>query len=366
MSYLSERGIIMKTILSIFLQIILLNTFSFAEIIHVPTDIDSIQGGIDLAIDGDTVLVDVGTYYENIDFNGKNITVGSLFLITNDKSYIYKTVIDGNQYKNVVYFDGTIDSTAVLCGFTITNGLGYGFCEIGCRYDGGGITCNKSNPTLSNLRITKNIAPRGGGIYLESSNPKLINVTITENEADVGGGIYFGRTDLQFYKGSDSKPEFSSTNRCNIYSNYAPHGLDLFSENDTLTIEVLVDTFTVLIPDSTYAYPLNKFTFDIMNATVTNLSNNYANIPTKLLLNQNYPNPFNPSTSIEFTLPKSEFMTLKVFNILGKEVATLVSNKLNQGNHTYQFDGKNLASGIYYYQIIAGEYTEVKKMVLMK
>jgi hypothetical protein len=83
-------------------------------------------------------------------------------------------------------------------------------------------------------------------------------------------------------------------------------------------------------------------------------------------LSQNYPNPFNPSTTINFQIPKSKFTTLKVYNILGKEVATLVSNKLNQGNHTYQFDGKNLASGIYYYQLVAGEFREVKKMILLR
>jgi len=88
--------------------------------------------------------------------------------------------------------------------------------------------------------------------------------------------------------------------------------------------------------------------------------------PSKYHLYQNYPNPFNPSTTIEFTLPKSEFITLKIFNTLGQKVATLVSKKLNQGNHTYTFDGSNLASGIYYYQLVAGEYREVKKMILLR
>jgi hypothetical protein len=83
-------------------------------------------------------------------------------------------------------------------------------------------------------------------------------------------------------------------------------------------------------------------------------------------LSQNYPNPFNPSTTIEFTLPKSEFVELKVYNILGKEVSTLVSKKLNQGNHTYTFDGRILASGVYYYQLVAGDYMEVKKMILIR
>jgi predicted GH43/DUF377 family glycosyl hydrolase len=88
--------------------------------------------------------------------------------------------------------------------------------------------------------------------------------------------------------------------------------------------------------------------------------------PGNFVLNQNYPNPFNPSTTIKFTLPKTEFVELKVYNILGKELATLVSNKLNQGNHTYQFDGRNLASGIYYYQLVTGDYREVKKMILLR
>lgn len=69
---------------------------------------------------------------------------------------------------------------------------------------------------------------------------------------------------------------------------------------------------------------------------------------------------------IEFSLPKSEFVELKVYNILGKEVSTLVSRKLNEGNHTYQFNGNNLASGIYYYQLGAGDYRDVKKMILLR
>jgi hypothetical protein len=88
--------------------------------------------------------------------------------------------------------------------------------------------------------------------------------------------------------------------------------------------------------------------------------------PKNFSLNQNYPNPFNPSTTIEFTIPKSEYVELKVYNILGKEVATLVSRNLNQGNHTYTFDGKNLASGVYYYQLVAGDFREVKKMILLR
>ena len=88
--------------------------------------------------------------------------------------------------------------------------------------------------------------------------------------------------------------------------------------------------------------------------------------PSKYHLAQNHPNPFNPSTTIELTLPKPEYVELKVYNILGKEVTIVLSKKLTQGNHIYTFDGKNLASGIYYYQLVAGNYRDVKKMILIK
>ena len=91
-----------------------------------------------------------------------------------------------------------------------------------------------------------------------------------------------------------------------------------------------------------------------------------SGLPAVFDLKQNYPNPFNPSTTIRFSLPKKEFVELKVYNILGKEVATIVSNELNQGNYSFMFNGTNLVSGVYYYQLIAGEYNEIKRMVLLK
>jgi parallel beta-helix repeat protein len=122
-------------------------------------------------------------------------------------------------------------------------------------------------------------------------------------------------------------------------------------------------------------------TFDTLNFNIKIYSNGYhlwsydiitalekedEQIPKTYSLSQNYPNPFNPSTSIEFSLPKSEYVELKVFNILGEKVTTLVSDKLQSGSHTFQFDGSDLASGIYLYRIEAGEFQDVKKMVLIR
>jgi glucuronoarabinoxylan endo-1,4-beta-xylanase len=83
-------------------------------------------------------------------------------------------------------------------------------------------------------------------------------------------------------------------------------------------------------------------------------------------LHQNYPNPFNPSTIIEFNLPVTSKVTLKVFNILGEEVATLLSASLLLGSHSVTWDASNLASGVYLYRLQAGDYVETRKMILMR
>ena len=88
----------------------------------------------------------------------------------------------------------------------------------------------------------------------------------------------------------------------------------------------------------------------------------------KYNLQQNYPNPFNPTTTIAFTIPSNEFVTLKVYDISGKEVAVLVNEHKNGGNYEVQFSAGslNLSSGIYFYRLQAGNFTDVKKMVLLK
>jgi len=83
-------------------------------------------------------------------------------------------------------------------------------------------------------------------------------------------------------------------------------------------------------------------------------------------LSQNYRNPFNPSTTIEFDLPKSSEVTLKVFNILGEEVATLVSDRLSAGSYSYEWNASNLASGVYLYRLEAEGFVQTRKMILMK
>ncbi|MEK7250185.1 MAG: T9SS type A sorting domain-containing protein, partial [Bacteroidota bacterium] len=83
-------------------------------------------------------------------------------------------------------------------------------------------------------------------------------------------------------------------------------------------------------------------------------------------LSQNYPNPFNPATIIKFQIPNSSFVTLKVFDLLGREVATLVNEQMKPGSYERTFEGNNLASGIYFYHLRASGFSQTKKLVLLR
>jgi hypothetical protein len=89
-------------------------------------------------------------------------------------------------------------------------------------------------------------------------------------------------------------------------------------------------------------------------------------LPVNYSLSQNYPNPFNPITTIEFQIPNSQFVTLKIYNLLGQEVTTLVSEKLKAGNYKYNWDAANFASGLYLYKLNAGDFGQTRKMLLLK
>ncbi len=147
----------------------------------------TIQHAIDAATVGDRVLVQPGVYRENIDFEGKDLTVGSLFLTTGSEDYILQTVIDGNRNGRVVTFTNGEAATALLSGFTITNGYAHGTSEP--ESYGGGIYTRHSSPTLTHLRVTGNEAvEEGGGLHIRDSSPTIRDIIVTGNHAGSGGG----------------------------------------------------------------------------------------------------------------------------------------------------------------------------------
>ena len=96
------------------------------------------------------------------------------------------------------------------------------------------------------------------------------------------------------------------------------------------------------------------------------ITGNGTNLPDKFELSQNYPNPFNPVTKINYAIPKQSVVTVKVFDMLGREVAVLVNEQKAAGYYSIDFDATALSSGVYIYKMKAGEYVQTKKMVLLK
>lgn len=174
------------------LSLILTTTTTWATTYYVNNPGESIQDGIDLATDGDTVIVLPGIYYENIFFNGKNIVLTSTDPY--DSAVVAATIIDGSFPDNpdsgsVVTFDGSETTTCVLSGFTIQNGTGSFDRDFWIRdYNGGGISGNSCYATLQFNNITGNSTERyGGGVY--NCDGAIRNNTISENLAGNGGGL---------------------------------------------------------------------------------------------------------------------------------------------------------------------------------
>ncbi|MCK4358088.1 MAG: hypothetical protein KAW92_04980 [Candidatus Cloacimonetes bacterium] len=231
----------MLPLLVLFISTVGLNTATITVNWDGSGDYTTIQGGIDTASDGDTVLVHPGTYVENINYNGKNIVLGSLFLATQDTTYIYQTIIDGNHDWGVAIFENGEDSLAILSGFTITNG----FCDAAGwpTYIAGGITCkNSSNPTLTNLWIHNNNGLAyygfGGGILCyENSSPRIENVIISENIASTGGGIICG---------VNSNPRLVNVSIVNNLARYNGGGIlcDINSSPYLINVEIVNNVAT--------------------------------------------------------------------------------------------------------------------------
>ena len=188
------------------------------RIIFVPAEYPTIQMGIDAAQTEDTVLVAPGLYPENINFNGKLVTVASRFLVNRDPEMIRETVIDGRGLEETVKFVRGESQDARLIGFTVTGGNGR---------EGGGIFMLRSSPRIAWCVITGNSAvDGGGGIYIYGSSPQLENLTIVGNTSEDGASA------IHLRNGS-----YPFLDNSIIYDN-GPHAVVMSDDRDPCTIRV--------------------------------------------------------------------------------------------------------------------------------
>ncbi len=270
---------------------------------------------------------------------------------------------------------------------------------------GGGANISKCSPLVINNVFVGNSATNGGGFYLVGNNMShLINNTIVNNQATEGGGMVIANSsapvlmnNIIWGNKASSNPAITLWNSsvktayCDIQGGWSGteniNADPLFADtlfhlsDDSPCIGAGTHSFdfggglTCHCPSTdingrSRPYPLDTRpdmgACESLLALVGIKSMPIATIPLEYSLSQNYPNPFNPSTTIEFTLPKSAFVTLKVYNLLGEEIATLVSEDLSAGKYKYLWDATRLASGVYFYRLHAGEFKQTKKLILMK
>jgi hypothetical protein len=119
--------------------------------------------------------------------------------------------------------------------------------------------------------------------------------------------------------------------------------------------------YEIQFPDTVFSYRALKYTLNTTTSAPENLQ-----MPASSSLSQNYPNPFNPSTNITFSIPDVQYVSLKVYDLLGKEITTLINNTMNPGSHSVQWNAANIPSGVYFYRLQAGSFMDTKKLVLLR
>ncbi|MEI7906929.1 MAG: T9SS type A sorting domain-containing protein, partial [Bacteroidota bacterium] len=134
-----------------------------------------------------------------------------------------------------------------------------------------------------------------------------------------------------------------------------------FVGNETAANPVSGDTYRIKIMK-----PLSKNDSYLFIPNLTKILSGLNTLPMQYSLSQNYPNPFNPATKIEFTIPNSSVVSLSVFDIFGREIETLLKQKLSAGSYTCYWNADHYPSGVYFYRLHTSEFTQTKKMILCK
>lgn len=295
--------------LAILFLLSILHQHAFSDTITVKPDgtgdYTTIQAGINgsSSSNGDTVLVWPGIYYENIQFNGKHITIASLHILNQDDWYIYNTIIDGNQNGVCVLMNGG-SSILTIEGITIQNGKDDGF---------GGIRLSNSDGLIKNCLIQNN---KGDGIAGEYCMVYLSGNTIRYNSGEYGGGgIGYG-----LYMDA----VYDSINRCNIYLNYAVAGCEIAKSWFSPPQTIYVDTFTVMEPDihflfsyDTYNIPVNDMEIHINHAYLVPVNHDLYVNPNSGDNNNSGITPEEPLKTIAYanSLIKSDSMNKNIIHL---------------------------------------------------
>jgi hypothetical protein len=324
---------------------------------------------MDLFVSGGVIGSGVDRLFRN---NGN----GTFTKITSDPIVTYNHWAGGSSWGDfnndgwLDMFDGGYDGINLLF---VNNGNGTftridtGIIVTDGNYKEGAGWCDYDNDGSLDLFVARNNYFGGNNClyHNEGTANKWINIKcvgIVSNKSGIGAKLYLkaiinGSPVLQMR-------EISSQTGGSISGQ---NSLNAFFGLGTTTI---IDSLKIVWPSGTIdrygQIQTNQFITAVEGQGITNVQNNSNITPEKFILYQNYPNPFNPSTVIRFQIKDSRYTMIKVYNILGKEVTTLVNEKKSPGTYEVTFDRSGLASGMYFYTLISGDFKATKRFVLIK
>jgi len=143
------------------------------------------------------------------------------------------------------------------------------------------------------------------------------------------------------------------------------NGFGLSSSENSKVETVLGQPFVGMMKSAPILISSGFITGPVLSSNITGVESGQF-IPLQFALQQNYPNPFNPSTIIRYTIPDRSHVSLRLFNLLGKEVVSLVDEMQGQGEHTVRLTPRSLSSGVYFYRLTAGRFTDQRKLLFLK
>jgi parallel beta-helix repeat protein len=349
----------------------------------------------------------VGIAHSDTDSSFINVIIDSCKFIDNSSDHYTGLHISGKRSE-----------------FTVTNCVFSGNTAV--QYTAGASFHSESSGMVSNCLFNSNTAATGGGNWNSGgagawawANVDFINCTFADNSAAYGGGLGVGRgsvvttTNCIFWGNStdqialityDNEGGTLTVNYCDVQGgkdsvniidtlstlNWDEGNIDAdpffvnplvsdFHLQDTSPcVQTAIDTIEIagvmcVCPPydiEGYPRPYPEDTMPDMGAYeyqfLVGVGENETIHPTEYALYQNYPNPFNPTTTIKYQIPELSFVTIKLFDLLGSEIATLANEEKPIGSYEVVFDATNLPSGVYFYRLQAGSFVETKKMVLMK
>lgn len=289
--------------------------------------------------------------------SGANVYAGTggtgVFLSTNNGAN-WNAVNSGLTNQSV--FTLTVSDTNLLAGG------GYGIFLTANN----GISWTRSDSGLANL-IVNVLYASGTNIYAGSDSGVFRSTNGGRSWSPLGTGL----------------PQYSmvtafTISGTNLFAGVYEQGVFLSTDNGTTWNAANTGLSGLIGFQSPFVYALASSgtnLFAVINGTVwrrplsemiTRVDRSSIDEATHFSLNQNYPNPFNPSTKISFTLPSKSYVSLKVIDLIGREVATIVSEEMSPGTYTRQWNAGTMSSGIYFYRLQAGSFTETKKLILLR